>query len=153
MYISLVRPHLEYAVLFWWPYFAKDIARLEAVQLRARKMIPSLRNKSYEERLARLNLFPSTNVASEENLQSFKIYKGFTNVGANKLLLTDDLPRAGSNGVKPRCWQKQLDYTKFFFTNDVVREWNKLPPSVVKCKKINSFKNKLHRHLLQQGLR
>ncbi len=55
MYISLVGPHLEYAVQFWSLHHAKDIADLEAVQ--ATKMIPSLRNKSYEERLARLNLF------------------------------------------------------------------------------------------------
>ncbi len=57
MYIRLVRPHLEYAVQFWSPHHAKDIAKLEAVQRRATKMISSLRNKSYEERLARLDLF------------------------------------------------------------------------------------------------
>ncbi len=57
MYISLVRPHLEYAVHFWWSHHAKDIAKLEAVQRRATKMIPSLHNNSYEERLALLNLF------------------------------------------------------------------------------------------------
>ncbi len=69
MYISLIRPHLEYAMQFWSPHNAKDISKLEAFQRRATKMIPSLRNKSYEERLARLNLFSlSRNVASEENL-------------------------------------------------------------------------------------
>ncbi len=57
MCISLARLHLEYAVQFWSPHCAKNIAKLEAVQRRATKMIPSLRNKSYEERLARLNLF------------------------------------------------------------------------------------------------
>ncbi len=57
MYISLLRPHMEYAGQFWPPHHAKDIAKLEAVQRRATKMIPSLGNKSYEERLARLNLF------------------------------------------------------------------------------------------------
>ncbi len=57
LYNSLVRPHLEYAVQFWSPHLAKDKAKLEAVQRRATKMIPSLRNKSYEERLARLDLF------------------------------------------------------------------------------------------------
>ncbi len=63
---------------FWSPHHAKDIAKLEAVQRRAKKMIPSLRNKSYEERLARLNLFSlSRNGAYEENLQSFlKSLKG-----------------------------------------------------------------------------
>ncbi len=46
MYISSVRPHLEYAVQFWSPHHAKDVAKLEAAHSRATKMIHSLRNKS-----------------------------------------------------------------------------------------------------------
>ncbi len=56
LYTSLVRPHLEYAVQFWSPHHAKDIAKL-GVQRRAIKMIPSLRNKTYEERLSTFNMF------------------------------------------------------------------------------------------------
>ncbi len=44
---------------------------------------------------------------------------------------SDNTPRTRSNGIKLRCKQVQLDCTAFFFTNDVVREWNKLPPSIV----------------------
>ncbi len=57
MYISLFSPHLEHVGKFCSPHHAKDIAKLETVQRRARKIILSLRNLSYEERLARLNLF------------------------------------------------------------------------------------------------
>ncbi len=57
LHVSLVKPHLEYAVQFWLHNHTEDIAKLEAVQRRATKMITFLRNKSYEERLASLNLF------------------------------------------------------------------------------------------------
>ncbi len=51
---------------------------ISLVQRRATKMITSSRNKSYEERLARLNLFSlSRNSASEKNLLSvLKSLKG-----------------------------------------------------------------------------
>ncbi len=85
-------------------------------------------------------------------MECFKIFKGFMNVDANKLFSIDNLSRTRSNGIKLRYRHIELDCTKFF-TNDVVREWNKLPPSVVQCITVNSFKNQLDHHLLQQGLR
>ncbi len=60
---------------------------------------------------------------------------------------------AKTDGVKSRCREVQLDGTKFFFSNDVVREQNKLPPSLVECDTINSIKNKLDHHLLNQDIR
>ncbi len=51
LYNSLVRPHLEYCVQFWSPYYRKDIEKLERIKRRVTKMIPRLRNKSYEERI------------------------------------------------------------------------------------------------------
>ncbi len=53
---------------------------------------------------------------------------------------TDDLSRTMSNGIKLRYRQTELDCTKFFFNNDVIREWNKLPPSVVQCVTVNLSK-------------
>ncbi len=95
----------------------------------------------------------SRETASLRKTCSFKILKGFTNVDANKLFSIDNVSQTRSNGIKLRCRQIELDCTKFFFTNDVVREWNKLPPSLVQCSTVNSFINKLDHHLLQQGLR
>ncbi len=72
---------------------------------------------------------------------------------ARKMFSVDDKSRTRSNGVKLKCKQVQLDSTKFFFTNDVVREWNKLQPSVEQYDTINSFKSKLDHHFLNQGIR
>ncbi len=72
---------------------------------------------------------------------------------ASKLFSVDDTSRIRSNGVKLNREQVQLDNTKFFFTNDMVREWNKLPPSVVQCGTSHSFKTKLDHHFLNQGIR
>ncbi len=126
---------------------------LEAVQRRATK-ITSLHNKSHEERLASLNLFSLNKRQLQGKLiECFKILKGFTDVNASKLFSLDDTLQTRSNGVKLRCKQILLDSTKSLFTNDMVRERNKLPPSVVQCDTINAFNNKLDQHFLNQGIR
>ena len=57
LYKTLVRPHLEYCVQFWSPYYRKDIIKLERVQKRFIRMLPGLDGLSYKERLERLGLF------------------------------------------------------------------------------------------------
>ena len=57
LYKTLVRPHLEYCVQFWSPYYRKDIIKLERVQKRFTRMLPRLDGLSYKERLDRLGLF------------------------------------------------------------------------------------------------
>ena len=47
-YKAIVRPHLEYCIQAWRPYRKKDIDTLERIQRRATKMIPELRDLSYE---------------------------------------------------------------------------------------------------------
>ena len=154
LYNSLVRPHLEYAVQFWSPHHEKDIAKLESVQRRATKLIPSLRNKAYEERLASLKLFSlSKRRLRGKLIECFKILKGFTKVAFDELFLVDNTTRTRGNGHKLKGRQVRTDCMKFFFTNDIVNEWNKLPSSIVECDTINSFKNKLDLHLLEQGYR
>ena len=56
LYVSLIRPHLEYAVPVWNPYLKKDIEKLEDVQHRATRLVPSIKKISYEERIKILKL-------------------------------------------------------------------------------------------------
>ena len=51
LYKALVRPHIEYCVQAWRPYYQKDVDNLEKIQIRAIRMMDELRGMEYEERL------------------------------------------------------------------------------------------------------
>ena len=53
---SLVRLILEYANAIWGPYHITDQKLLERVQWRATKLVPSLKELPYAERLSHLQL-------------------------------------------------------------------------------------------------
>ena len=47
LYITLVKPHLEYCVQAWIPYHQKDIDKLEKVQRCAVRMITDFQGTLY----------------------------------------------------------------------------------------------------------
>ena len=148
LYKSLVRPHLEYAVQFWCPYYQKDIDLMERVQRRATKLIPDMRNIPYEDRLKRLNLFSlETSRLRGELIQVFKILHGYDDIDWRKLFNRDTTSVTRSNGFKLRGKRFHTDVAKNFFTYKVTNEWNALPDSVVDTTSINMFKNRLDKVL------
>ena len=52
----MIRPILEYGNVIWEPHYVLDQRKLEGVQWRETKFVPSLRNELYIDRLTVLNL-------------------------------------------------------------------------------------------------
>ena len=53
---AMIRPKLEYAAVVWSPHMKKDIRKLERIQRAATKMVPEIKDFSYEERLRKMGL-------------------------------------------------------------------------------------------------
>ena len=53
---AMVRSQLEYANSVWNPHGKEDIETIEKVQMRATKLVESVRNLSYEDRLTKLGI-------------------------------------------------------------------------------------------------
>ena len=143
LYNSLIRPHLEYAVQFWAPSLKKDIGRLEAVQARATKLIPSIRQLGYQRRLKSLNLYSlETRRLRGQLIETFKILKGFNNINYRDLFtLCNNQTR--SNGWKIELKRYNTDLCGSFLTYKIGNIWNRLPAEVVNSSSVNQFKNKL----------
>ena len=68
----------------WRPYRKKDIDTLEQIQRRTIKIIPELRNLSYEERLKECGLTTlETRKLGKYKIEVFKILNGHENIDRN----------------------------------------------------------------------
>ena len=84
LYRAIVRPHLEYFIQAWRPYRKKDIDKLDRIQRRATKMIPELRDLSYESRLLQCGLTTlETRRLRGDQIEVFNIVNGYENVDRN----------------------------------------------------------------------
>ena len=142
LFKSLVRSILEYANPVWNTSFKKYITLIEQVQRKYTKHVTGLKDLTYEDRLAKLNL-PSLEYRRfrGDHIQVFKISRRVYNNDTNNLIqFTDDTRLRGNDFkiTKTRTDKKQLSE---FFSFRIVNSWNNLPNNIVNADSLNAFKN------------
>lgn len=159
LYTSLVRPHLEYANPIWSPRFIKDKTMIENVQRRATKMIPEIKDLTYEERLKALNL-PTLAYRRirGDMIETYKILNSKYDDKVSKFL-----PLHRENVTYPervrghskKLYQREykLGIRKNTFSYRIVPPWNSLPERLVSAPSTASFERRLDKFWSTQDIK
>ena len=144
IYSTPVRPHLEYCVWAWGPWYRMDTELLEQDQRKATKMVRGLYHLSYEERLRKLGLFILEKRRLWGDLTvAFQYLKEAYKQDGEWSFMRVDSDRTRGNGFKLRQGKIRLDIRKKFYTQRVVTHWNRLPQGVVDAPSLEAFKARL----------
>lgn len=151
LYMSLVRPILEYAVPVWCPYLVKDIHALENVQRRASRLALNQRKgeMSYEDRCKLLKWPTLSDRRTYLSLvECYKIVFGFYHLNFEDFFDIATIRSTRANHqyklyIKPA----RLNCYKNSFFIRIVKLWNELPGDIVEADSFQHFKSKLKSYL------
>ena len=126
--------------------YKKDMIAIENVQRRATRLVRSLKNKAYRERLKILGL-PTLEYRREraDMIQVFKIMNTIDLVDKNKMFTLSDYTSTREHPMKIYKRRFRRNLRGNYFSNRIIDTWNGLPTNVVMTPNLNSFKTRLNK--------
>jgi len=130
LYKTLVRPVIEYNNVIWGPSY---IQKIEIIQRKATRMIPSISQLSYHNRMKHLNL-PSLQYRRRRG-DLIYLYQILKNYDIDNHLFIPSLSNTTTTtrGHTMKLFKQHTNsYSRFnFYSNRVINDWNSLPQSIV----------------------
>ena len=151
LYKALVRPHLEYGQIIWYPHLIRQSQLIENVQRRATKIVQGIDHLSYTDRLKYLKL-PSLKYRRLRGdlINVFKLLSK-ENYDCSHLLPLHDRSHYYTRGHETKLLKKRFkcNMRKFSFSVRVTNIWNSLKPDTTNVKNsINVFKKLIDKELI-----
>ena len=148
---TYVRPILEYCSPVWSPHYYYLIEKLEHVQRYFTKRIPGLWRMSYNEPLNNLGIHSLKCRRNMKDLtMCFQIISKNVSTSISNCF---EQPANNQTLSQTRGNSRKLfkhfainNHLKFFFSNRIISQWNKLPDQIVTSPSTMSFKNNLSKH-------
>ncbi|KAF2343462.1 hypothetical protein FHG87_025782 [Trinorchestia longiramus] len=124
--------------------YEKILIKWKKTQGKATKMIPELRNFSYERRLHQLELiFLEQRRLRGQLVETCKYLNGLNDVALKELFERDGSVRTINNGQKLILRNFKTSQAMNFFSVKIAPTWNKLSENVVSAGTVNTFQNRL----------
>ena len=149
IYLTCIRPHLEYACQLWGPHINKMSQNLESIQKFACRVCLKCWDLSYNCMLQELDLLPLT---SHKYLKLTTVYNMLSGnsyfpsgifvqntLNYNNWLRNSHVPRF----IRPFA---RTNYFYSSFVPSVISDWNALPNFVTSSTSVSSFKRSLLYH-------
>jgi ribonuclease P/MRP protein subunit RPP40 len=148
LYKAFVRPHLEYGNVVWSPHKVEQITALENVQRRATKLVPTIKDLPYEERLRHLKL--RTLAYRRLRGDMIETYKMFNYYDPDVALNLARNTRGHNYILLKR--RSTRDIGKYAFSSRIVQPWKSLNNHIVCSPNLKTFESRLDRQWRSEDL-
>lgn len=144
LFVSHVRPIIDYCSTVWNLGYVGDLKSLESIQRRWTRQVTGLEDLEYPTRLSRLNLFSiKGRLLRADLIKVWKIFHPEVDVELSTILERQFHGATRGHQLKlsvPAC---RSELRRRFFSVRVVPLWNNLPASVAEASSIGTFKSRL----------
>ena len=149
LYLSIIRPHLEYASPVWSPHLQKDIDALESVQKFALRICAKRWDQSYAELLDYFSVMTLTTRRTYMDLvMIFKIIHKL--VIFQTSILPQRLHHHNLRSQRPSYIQPPKTRTNYFYKSFIPRTvnlWNYLPIHMTTAQSLQHYKELIRAHV------
>lgn len=146
LYITYIRPIIEYAGPVWDARLVGDRTSLENIQRRATRMAFGYQRPCYEDRLRMMQLprFEDRRLRGDLII-TYRALRGMFGVDLSHIYDLNTNQRL--RGHEYKLYRENFHHAarENFLPNRVFHSWNRLPSVVVNSDSVNSFKNNIDR--------
>jgi hypothetical protein len=145
LFVSHIRPILDYCSTLFHTGYVGDLRLLESVQRRWTKQVEGMSDLDYSARLRQLNLFSVKGRLLRSDLIKYWKILCVQEDGPDLSVMFQRAPDGRTRGhpYKLLCPRSSSDMKSRFFFARCVQLWNGLPSEVVLSSTLSSFKNSL----------
>ena len=144
IYVSHIRPLIDYASSLWNMGYIGDMKLLEGLQRRWTRSIDGMSGMTYGERLRKLDLFSlQGRLLRADLILVWKMFNGKCAIPVNNLFSLSTNTATRGHSMKLVVPKSRLDLRHKFFSVRIVNQWNALSSETVEADSLNKFKRLL----------